>query len=155
MAKDIKGLCPITIGEVFFQLISRSIVLQLWRSFQEHLSPINLEYQPLEVVKPLFRIRAFLNLHLNWVVMHVDVKNTFNKKIQAIILKKLCDAKGHVANIFNYVLLLCSLFFLLLAWVANGRVHHYSIIFRHEVGDPLGAPLFALAHYRALLKTIT
>jgi hypothetical protein len=39
MAKDISGLCPITIGEMFFQLISRSIVLQLRRSFQEHLSP--------------------------------------------------------------------------------------------------------------------
>jgi hypothetical protein len=39
MSKNTKGLCPITIGEMFLQLINRSIVLQLWRLFQEHLSP--------------------------------------------------------------------------------------------------------------------
>ncbi len=29
MAKDIKGFCPIAIGDTYFQLINRSIVLQL------------------------------------------------------------------------------------------------------------------------------
>jgi hypothetical protein len=39
MAKDIGGLLPITIGEVFFQLISHFIVLQLRGLVQEQLSP--------------------------------------------------------------------------------------------------------------------
>jgi hypothetical protein len=39
MAKDIGGLRPIAINEVFFQIINRSIALQLRGSFQEHLSP--------------------------------------------------------------------------------------------------------------------
>jgi hypothetical protein len=30
MTKDISGLCPIVISDVFFQFISHSIVLQLW-----------------------------------------------------------------------------------------------------------------------------
>jgi hypothetical protein len=38
MAQDIGGLCPIIISKVFFQLISRSIILQLWGPFREHLS---------------------------------------------------------------------------------------------------------------------
>jgi hypothetical protein len=38
MAKDIGGLFPITIGEVFLQLISHSIVLQLRGLVQEQLS---------------------------------------------------------------------------------------------------------------------
>jgi hypothetical protein len=38
ISKDTKGFCPIVIGEVFFQLISRSIVLQLQGLLQEHLS---------------------------------------------------------------------------------------------------------------------
>jgi len=37
MAKDISALCPIVVNEVFFQLISHSIVLQLWGLFWEHL----------------------------------------------------------------------------------------------------------------------
>ncbi len=54
MAKDIGGFHPIAIGEVFLWLISHSIILQLWGLFQEHLSPISLEYQSLEVVRPSF-----------------------------------------------------------------------------------------------------
>jgi hypothetical protein len=38
MAKDIGGIRPIVVGEVFLRLISYSIVLQLWGPFQEHLS---------------------------------------------------------------------------------------------------------------------
>jgi hypothetical protein len=37
---------------VFFLLINGSIVLQLQGPFQEHLSPLSLEYWPLEVVTP-------------------------------------------------------------------------------------------------------
>jgi len=39
IAKDTGSFRPIAIGEMFFQLISHSIVLQLWGLFQEHLSP--------------------------------------------------------------------------------------------------------------------
>jgi hypothetical protein len=39
MAKDISGLHPIVIGEVFFQFINHSNVLQLHGSLQEHLCP--------------------------------------------------------------------------------------------------------------------
>jgi hypothetical protein len=37
----------------------------------------------------------------------------------------------------HYVVLWCSLFSLLLTWVASGRGHHYWIIFKHEEGGPL------------------
>jgi hypothetical protein len=52
MAKDTGGFHPIHVGKVFLQLINCSIVLHLPRSFQEHLSPISLEYQPLEAMGP-------------------------------------------------------------------------------------------------------
>jgi hypothetical protein len=39
MAKETGGFSPITVTKMFFQLISHSIVLQLWGPFQEHLSP--------------------------------------------------------------------------------------------------------------------
>ncbi len=39
MAKDSGGFHPIVIGKMFFQPINRSIVLQFWGPFQEHLSP--------------------------------------------------------------------------------------------------------------------
>jgi hypothetical protein len=38
MVRDISGLHPIAISKMFLQLISHSIILQLWGPFQEHLS---------------------------------------------------------------------------------------------------------------------
>jgi len=39
MAKDIGGLRSNVVGEIFLRLINHSIILQLQRLFQEHLSP--------------------------------------------------------------------------------------------------------------------
>jgi hypothetical protein len=47
----------------------------------------------------LFNIQALLNLHPNWVMIHVDVKNVFNRVFQTVIFRKLCDVKGPLANI--------------------------------------------------------
>jgi len=52
MAKDTGGFHPIHVSKVFLQLINRSIVLHLPGLFQEDLSPISLEYQPLEAMGP-------------------------------------------------------------------------------------------------------
>jgi hypothetical protein len=49
-----------------------------------------------------FGIQAFFNLHLDWVVMQVDVENTFNNIFQIIILKKLCDVGGPLVSIVPF-----------------------------------------------------
>jgi len=41
-------------------------------------APINLEYQPMEAVRPSLLTSSFLNLHPKWVMMQVDIKNIFN-----------------------------------------------------------------------------
>jgi len=66
MAKNTEVLCPIIVDEVFFQLISHSIVLQLWVSFQKHLSPHQFKILTLGGYETiLFGIRTFFNLHLD------------------------------------------------------------------------------------------
>jgi hypothetical protein len=86
MVNNIRGFCPIVGGELFLQLINRSIVLQLWRLFQEHLSPHQFGISTLGGCETIsFRIQALLNLHPNWVVMQVDVKNAFNNIFKRLI----------------------------------------------------------------------
>ncbi len=88
MAKDIGGLCPIVVNEMFLQFINRSIILYLQGLFQEHLYLLNqfevstfegcetipfgikaflkLQYQPLKVVKPsLLESRPFSSYNIN------------------------------------------------------------------------------------------
>ncbi len=52
MAKDTSGLCPIAIGEAFFNLLVVALSYNFEGHFKNTYPPINLEYQPLEVVKP-------------------------------------------------------------------------------------------------------
>jgi hypothetical protein len=54
----------------------------------------------------------------------------------------------------HYVVLWCSLFSLLLTWVANGGGHHYWVIFKHEIGKPPRRYFICFGHHRALLETI-
>ncbi len=95
MVKDTNGLCPIAIGKVFLRFDSRSIVLQLRGLFHEHLSPHKfrvLTFGGCEAIP--FGIRTLFDLHLDWVVMQVDVKDAFKNIFQIAIFRELCDAKG-------------------------------------------------------------
>jgi len=66
IVKDIGGFRPIAVGEVFFRLISCSIVLQLRGLFQKHLSPHQFRIlTPRGYVAILFNIQALLDLHLD------------------------------------------------------------------------------------------
>jgi hypothetical protein len=138
MAKDIDGLRHIAIGEVFFQLICRSIVLQLWGLFQEHLSPINLEYRPLEVVRPsflAFEPSSTYTLIGPW--CKSMLKNIFTNVSQVTTFKELCDVKGPLVNIAflpSYLMLL--ILFFITSMGSMWRGHLYWVIFRHEARWP-------------------
>jgi hypothetical protein len=54
MAQNTKNLHPIVISKVFFQLISQSIVLQLQRPLQEHLSLNQFKISTPKGVRPSF-----------------------------------------------------------------------------------------------------
>ncbi len=89
--------------------------------------------------------------------MQVNIENAFNNVFRSTIFRELRDAKGPLASIVLFTMLFYGV--------------HYSIHYQHgqhEEGvtiiessssmrqrEPLGGPLFALAHYQALLKTIT
>jgi hypothetical protein len=96
-------LCLITIGKTFFWLISRFIVLQLRGLFQEHLSPHQFGVLiPRGCETILFGIRALCNLHLDWVMMQVNIENAFNSVSRATILRELQDVEGLLANIVPF-----------------------------------------------------
>jgi hypothetical protein len=67
MEKDIASFCPITICEMFFWLISLSIILQLWRLFQDHLSPHQFEIlAPKDCATIFFKLKPSSTYTLIW-----------------------------------------------------------------------------------------
>jgi hypothetical protein len=156
MAKDTKGLCLIAIGEVFFHLISHSIVLQLQRLFQEHLSPHEfggLTPGGYETIP--FDIKALFNLHLNWVMMQSTLKTLLIMFIELLFLESYEMSKDFWQTLSPLPCCFMVLIFLFTTSMTTwGGGHRYWIIFKHEVKWTLGGLLFALAHYRTLLKIV-
>ncbi len=103
MAKDTNGLRFIIVSKLFFRLINHSIVLQLQGSFQEHLSLYQFGISTPGACEAIsFDIRTFLNLHLNWAMMQINIEKVFNKISRTTIFRELCDAKGPLANIIPF-----------------------------------------------------
>jgi hypothetical protein len=48
-------------------------------------------------------VRMMLNLHLDWVVLQVDVYNTFNLMSWSIIFQELWSLLGSLGQIFPFV----------------------------------------------------
>jgi hypothetical protein len=131
MVKDKKGLYPIGIGEMFLQLISWFIILQLWGSFQEHLSPHQFGVStPKGCETILFGIKTLLDLHPNWIVMQIDVVMAFLESFEM-----LRDLQRALSPLSSCVMVLIFLFTTNMGNMRKG--HHYWIIFKHEARWPL------------------
>ncbi len=112
IANDTNGIRHITVGEMFFWLINHSIVLRLRRPFQEHISPHQFgKSTPGSYEAIPFGIGTFFNLHLNWAMMQVNIKNGFNSIFQATIFRELCDVEGPLVNIVPFTKLFYGVHF--------------------------------------------
>jgi hypothetical protein len=103
MAKYTSGFCLIVVSEMFFQFTCHSIVLQLRGSFQKHLCPHHFIISTFKAYEAIpFGIWTLLNLHPDWAMMQIDVKNTFNNVFQVVIFKEMCDVKGPLVHIILF-----------------------------------------------------
>jgi hypothetical protein len=93
-------------------------------------------------------IRCTLNLHLDWVVFQLDMANVFNLMFRKVIFQELSVASG---DIIQFILFVC-------AFDAFESSCFIIIIIPSTMGirqgDPLGRPLFVLAHFKVLHFTI-
>jgi hypothetical protein len=106
MAKDINGIRPIIVSEVFLWLISHFIVLQHGGPFQKHLSPHQFGVSTPKGYEAIpFNIQALFDLHPDWVVIQINVNNIFNSVFQIVIFKELCDVERPLANIVPFTML--------------------------------------------------
>jgi hypothetical protein len=88
--------------------------------------------------------------------MQIDIENDFNNISQTVIFRNLCDAGGFFKRIIPFIGLFYGAHSSL--YYQHGRhVEGVTIIESSSntwQGDPLKGPIFVLAHYRTLLKTI-
>jgi hypothetical protein len=79
LAKPFTSIQPIVVGEVFYRLVNKTFYFQFHDAFAIHLSP----HQFGVAIKGgceimVHNIRIALEIHLDWVVLQVDITNAFN-----------------------------------------------------------------------------
>jgi hypothetical protein len=58
---------------------------------------------PSECKTMIHGVRAMLDLHLEWVVLHVDVRNAYNLVSQATIFKDLRSSTNTLDQLFPFI----------------------------------------------------
>jgi hypothetical protein len=100
-------------------------------------------------------IRCTLDLHPNWIVLQLDMANTFNSMSRRVIFQELCAASKDIIQLIPFV----HAFYAFKSILFYNHYNHEGdvTIIPSTMGtcqsDPLGGALFALAHFRVLCST--
>jgi hypothetical protein len=81
-----------TIGEVIYWLIAHTLAIQFKDTFTKHFNPHQFKVAMLRKCETMVHVvKTMLDLHLEWVVLQVDVQNMFNSISQIAIFQDLCS----------------------------------------------------------------
>jgi hypothetical protein len=104
LAKPLSGIKLIAMDEVLCELVNKALCFQLWDAFFFHL----LLYQFGVAIRGICEVvvhnnQVALNVHLDWVVVQVDMVNIFNSISHNVIFQKLRVARGQLFLFFIFV----------------------------------------------------
>ena len=154
---DSSGIRPVAIGETLARLVGRAMVVQLRDALQQALMPLQFGIAVQGGTEAVvLGIRAALQAHPDWVVLKVDVSNAFNSVHRSSFFEALLAGGEEFRSILPFVRSMYgapSDLWFRLEGPGGPSVRKLSSTTGTRQGDPLGGPLFALAHHGALQAT--
>jgi hypothetical protein len=91
-------------GEALYRLISCILCLQFCEAFATHFSPHQFGVVTKGGCETIIHgIKCILDLHPNWVVLQLDVANTFNLVSKGVIFQELCTTCGDIIQLIPFV----------------------------------------------------
>ncbi|KAL2630334.1 hypothetical protein R1flu_015020 [Riccia fluitans] len=155
--KDSGGVRPIVVGEALYRLVAQSLSLQFRATFFNHFEPWQFGVATGGGCETIVHgLRATLDLHPDWVVLQLDIRNAFNTVSREAIFRELGSALGTLDPLFPFVRSFYSqsspLYFSM--GTRTGDISTLLSEVGTRQGDPLGGALFALGHLRALRATM-
>jgi hypothetical protein len=157
MTKPSSEICPIIVGETLYQLTSHILCFQFHETFATHFSPHQFRIATKVGCEAIIHdIRCTLDLHLDWVVLQLDVAKAFNLVFKRVVFQKLHVTSGDIIQFIPFV----HVFYAFESHMFYSRHNRESdvTIIPSTMGirqsDPLKGALFVLAHFRALHFTI-
>jgi hypothetical protein len=104
MTKPSSGVHPIVMREPLYQFTSHILCFQFYDAFATHFFLHQLGVITkgnCEVI--IHDIKCTLNLHPNWVILRLDVANTFNLVLRGVIFQKNCAIGGNIIQLIPFV----------------------------------------------------
>ncbi|KAL2635415.1 hypothetical protein R1flu_006894 [Riccia fluitans] len=153
LEKPSGGVRPIAVGEVLYRLVARTLGFQFREALADHFSPLQFGVATRGGCETIIHgLCATLDLHPDWVVLQVDIRNAFNIVSREAFFRELRAATDSIDQLFPFVR----------SFYARRSPLYFSHCSREDEvtlfssesgtrqGDPLGGALFALAHLCAL-----
>jgi hypothetical protein len=100
--KPLGGVHPIAMGETLYRFTSCALCLQIYETFATHFSSHQFGIATkggCEIV--IHDNKCTLDLHLDWVILQLDVANEFNGK--RVIFQELCVTSGDIIQFIPFV----------------------------------------------------
>ncbi len=97
MIKSLGGIRPIAMGEAIYRFTNHTLCFQFHETFVTHFCPHQFGVTTkcgCETV--IHNIKCTLDLHLDWVILQLDMANTFNFVFRRVIYQKLYARDGDI-----------------------------------------------------------
>jgi hypothetical protein len=157
MTKPLSGIRPITVRETLYRFTSHALCLQFRNAFATHFFPHEFGIATKGGCETVIHgIQSNLDFHFNWVVFQLNVTNAFNLVLRGVIFQELHALGGNIIQLIPFVRAFYAFVSPLIYSYNNcdGDVMVIPFAMGIRQGDPLGGPLFAFVHLRALSSTI-
>jgi hypothetical protein len=104
LKKQSRSIRPIVINDVTYHLVVHTLVIQCKDTFLEHFNLHQFGVTTCGRCEIMVHgVRMMLNLHPNWVVLEVDVHNSFNSMSLSTIFQELWFSLGSLYQLFPFV----------------------------------------------------
>ncbi|KAL2649812.1 hypothetical protein R1flu_017940 [Riccia fluitans] len=104
LEKDAGGMHLIVVGETLYCLVARSISLQYRDAFAAHFEPWQFAMATPDSCETIVHgLWATFDLHPDWIVLQIDIRNAFNTISREVIFRDLRSAPGTLDPLFPFV----------------------------------------------------
>jgi hypothetical protein len=95
-------------GETLYPLTNHALCFQFHEAFVTHFSPHQFRVATKGGCEAIIHnIKCTLDLHLDWVVLQLDIANAFNSVLKKVIFQKLYVTCGDTIQLIPFV---CALY---------------------------------------------
>ncbi|KAL2629177.1 hypothetical protein R1flu_013863 [Riccia fluitans] len=104
LEKPSGGVRPIAVGEVLYRLVASSMGFQFREAVADHFSPLQFGMATRGGYETIIHgLWATLDLHPDWDIFQVDIKNAFNTVSREALFRELRAATGSLDKLFPFV----------------------------------------------------